>query len=723
MKHSATIGIGIHVGTPRRGEPQLRIRRIAELQSDIAKLQVEKTGSSQVQPDQQQELVKAGTSRTSAKEQAAPIPHYVPPTDELRVLRGGRLIPDLPAPPDLGPLVDRFVQELFPFTTTGHTSCSQSSNDSVVLQTLKEVMKSQVIPELGVYDGTGPPDHFIRQLELKYPTTVWSEEDRIKILLNHISGTAKAIVASMPEEGRNSSFEDIVAQLRLMRYSPGERLQAESEWENLRMYPDETVVDFSCRLQQIASRMAPGCSMNFQLACKMYKSLASWEGSYHMLTALEASEDRVFSEVRAVALRLERMRNLQKAASTSGNTCPSEEPSTTDRVCPPRPEKPFIHGNMGTPRDQRGRKGGNPPQGSSKPHQRGNTGNPPIATPTQPNSRPSKPNTNQTFAKELQFRCAKSISRLRIKSKAYGKPCTCSLQLLGTQAKALVDSGSVLSIIPSGFFFRLISEGVDLDPLVTMVGPAQSTKVRDASGNSMSFLMRVEISVSLAGGRDTKVQFHVQKADKELILLGTNALQALGVGIQFTPTGAKLTHTGRKLRQVAIRAAKAAREITIPPLSVAKIEITHPCKQANEVFWSQDDRIGSGVCHVENGSTVVTAVNKENQPWTIRKGQCLGEWSSDSWFDPKTKDIPGDMLEIRRADVLPEPARVNQILDILQGTTSTKTNASASSVRAPRNADCHNRSAKSRKSPETEGSSVDSLPSGHLFCPSATRHM
>ncbi|WKY15253.1 hypothetical protein Q1695_000605 [Nippostrongylus brasiliensis] len=385
-----------------------------------------------------------------------------------------------------------------------------------------------------------------------------------------------------------------------------------------------------------------------------------------MLTALEASEDRVFSEVRAVALRLERMRNLQKAASTSGNTCPSKEPSTTDRVCPPRPEKPFTHGNMGTPRDQRGRKGGRPPQGSSKPQQRGNTGNPPIATPTQPNSRPSKPNTNQTFAKELQFRCAKSISRLRIKSKAYGKPCTCSLQLLGIQAKALVDSGSVLSIIPSGFFFRLISEGVDLDPLVTMVGPAQSTKVRDASGNSMSFLMRVEISVSLAGGRDTKVQFHVQKADKELILLGTNALQALGVGIQFTPTGAKLTHTGRKLRQVAIRAAKAAREITIPPLSVAKIEITHPCKQANEVFWSQDDRIGSGVCHVENGSTVVTAVNKKNQPWTIRKGQCLGEWSSDSWFDPKTKDIPGDMLEIRRADVLPEPARVNQILDILQ---------------------------------------------------------
>ncbi|WKY15252.1 hypothetical protein Q1695_000605 [Nippostrongylus brasiliensis] len=123
-----------------------------------------------------------------------------------------------------------------------------------------------------------------------------------------------------------------------------------------------------------------------------------------MLTALEASEDRVFSEVRAVALRLERMRNLQKAASTSGNTCPSKEPSTTDRVCPPRPEKPFTHGNMGTPRDQRGRKGGRPPQGSSKPQQRGNTGNPPIATPTQPNSRPSKPNTNQTFAKELQFR-------------------------------------------------------------------------------------------------------------------------------------------------------------------------------------------------------------------------------------------------------------------------------------------------------------------------------
>uniref|UniRef100_A0A183GVL9 Zinc finger, CCHC-type, retrotransposon Gag domain protein n=1 Tax=Heligmosomoides polygyrus TaxID=6339 RepID=A0A183GVL9_HELPZ len=138
-------------------------------------------------------------------------------------------------------------------------------------------------------------------------------------LLTHLGGTAKAAIDTAPDITPNSSYRSIVKALKEARRTPGERLQAEMDWKNLRIKDDESVADFVSRMRQIARRMAPEQAMDFQLGSKLYECLAHWKDSYYMLAALEAPEGQVFQEVRTVALRLERIRIAQKATQTPGN--------------------------------------------------------------------------------------------------------------------------------------------------------------------------------------------------------------------------------------------------------------------------------------------------------------------------------------------------------------------------------------------------------------------
>ncbi|WKY07926.1 hypothetical protein Q1695_007431 [Nippostrongylus brasiliensis] len=393
-----------------------------------------------------------------------------------------------------------------------------------------------------------------------------------------------------------------------------------------------------------------------------------------MLAALEAPEGQVFEEVRTVALRLERMRNAQKAtARTTWTSRRTEDnsamPTTLTRENPQSRKQSSVDEQAGYPRwgngdgSRKTKTGASKPQGGP-PNRPGGTGR---GDPSANAANANKPNTKRAFSTHLESWCLAAHSpRPKAATKAYGVSCHCKAKLLGHEADVLVDTGSVISIMPTKFLKRLKDKGVDLDSMVHMVGPADDTRVRDASGNTMSFLMRIDVAVALGNNQPTVIQFHIQRSDNEVILLGTNALQALHVEIKFSSAGRVLRcgeweHTSRRSS-----AARAAHTVTIPPLSVANITIAHPSRETDQIFWSRDNRIGSGVCHVSNGCAEVTAINDEDEPWVIHEGQKLGQWSPDQWYDPKTSDIPGDMLEMQRPDVLPEPARTNKILDILR---------------------------------------------------------
>ncbi|VDP55311.1 unnamed protein product [Heligmosomoides polygyrus] len=351
-----------------------------------------------------------------------------------------------------------------------------------VLCALKEVLKTQSIADVGVYDGSSSFDDFIRRLEMKYPGTLWSDEDRKKILLTHLGGSIRALIDTSPEIGRNTSYQSVVKFLREARRTPGERLQAEMDWKNLRIMDDESVADFVCRMRQIAKRMVPEQATDFQLGSKLYECLAHWKDSYYMLAALEAPEGQVFQEVRTVALRLERgiaplvvLHQVQPdGRAEAGMAIDATDDVTSLSLLDP--------------------------------------------------SRLGQSGQKQSLATLLDSWCA-AIAVPGVPTKPFGKQCHCTIRIMGTTAKALIDTGSVLSIIPTGFLYPLKEKGEDLDSMVTLLGPPRDNSILDVSGNRMKFLMRLDTQVGLQpGGKEAKVQFHIQKADRQLILLGTNAL-------------------------------------------------------------------------------------------------------------------------------------------------------------------------------------------------------
>ncbi|VDO24511.1 unnamed protein product [Heligmosomoides polygyrus] len=162
------------------------------------------------------------------------IRHPAPFLKPVRFNAGRRCHPDVPPPPEVAGIVAGIVQEFFPMSNDG--SCA--SGKGKVLFTLKEVIKTQSVADIGIYDGTSSFEDFIRRLEVKYPETLWSDEDRKNILLTHLGGTARAAIDTAPELTPNSSYHSIVKALKEARRTPGERLQAEMDWKNLRIKDD-----------------------------------------------------------------------------------------------------------------------------------------------------------------------------------------------------------------------------------------------------------------------------------------------------------------------------------------------------------------------------------------------------------------------------------------------------------------------------------------------------
>ncbi|VDP29866.1 unnamed protein product [Heligmosomoides polygyrus] len=118
-----------------------------------------------------------------------------------------------------------------------------------------------------------------------------------------------------------------------------------------------------------------------------------------------------------------------------------------------------------------------------------------------------------------------------------GKLLRKNVKLLGLTKPALIDSGSMVSLISVDVLEEALSNGFDVDVLPTLtrkeIGP-----IFDASGNAMEVFGAVTIEVELEGGLKDNVTFHIIKQSDE-ILVGMNALERLGVRITISSTDAR----------------------------------------------------------------------------------------------------------------------------------------------------------------------------------------
>ncbi|KAL6728911.1 hypothetical protein Aduo_000017 [Ancylostoma duodenale] len=99
-----------------------------------------------------------------------------------------------------------------------------------------------------------------------------------------------------------------------------------------------------------------------------------------------------------------------------------------------------------------------------------------------------------------------------------------TVELLGLKRRALLDSGSQVSILPLELLLTAQSSGFDLDADVEEIPQLEHPPIYDASGNRMNFKGAVRLSMRLKNGPRKKVAFLVIKGSEERLVLGTNIL-------------------------------------------------------------------------------------------------------------------------------------------------------------------------------------------------------
>ncbi|EYC19204.1 hypothetical protein Y032_0025g1233 [Ancylostoma ceylanicum] len=540
----------------------------------------------------------------------------------------------------------------------------------------KEVFKAQTVANVPKYNGKNSFTDFLRALDVKFPSAVWKDSDRRDILVNHLEGTAKAVFNSLPHHIQNGTFYAVVDALKTARRNPCERLKNIREWDQLSKRNGESVVEFCCRMEEISRRIHPSSEWDFIRGSKLYSCLEHWQNSYHMLAALNAPEGEVYEAVKRVARRLEKLHEDVPRHAADYTRGKPEKPY--NRMISPEiegnsstqgnhvrgplwnkaPFRCFNCGEAGHAAPQCPKKDGNRPthRFQNKPPWNGRNSN---ANPV-----PSNAVGGITLADEIDGWCRaaqEGENHRDLLPRAVGQPCVCNVKIFGVTTKALIDTGSVISIVPVGLLKMARQQGVNFDAEAAKVGSGNERTLIDASGNPMSFLAELVANVRVQEAGKAPVHLYVQRTQDTTLLLGTNALSELGITIIFSTSASDADGLGAS--PVSDNIVKAANRIIVPPGCVATVKVEGP-GHGSCLFWSQTERIESGVCLVKQNQADIPIVNRGSEPWVIQKGEQLGEWSTDSWVDPKVADIPGDMLSLNQP-IMADADRVASLITIL----------------------------------------------------------
>ncbi|KAK6056056.1 retroviral aspartyl protease [Cooperia oncophora] len=155
-------------------------------------------------------------------------------------------------------------------------------------------------------------------------------------------------------------------------------------------------------------------------------------------------------------------------------------------------------------------------------------------------------------------------------SELFGEKPLVDITICGVNATALLDTGSQTTIIPVKLLKRAVYSSVDLDEYTRIPGPKLT--VRDASGNVMKFLDTVRVAVTL-GEQLEFISAYVGKGPDEVIILGTNALEAFNLKLVRGTTAKRepLTISSEEPDKDDFNAAVRVKERTYVPF-----EATHP---------------------------------------------------------------------------------------------------------------------------------------------------
>ncbi|EYC23518.1 hypothetical protein Y032_0015g2696 [Ancylostoma ceylanicum] len=189
-----------------------------------------------------------------------------------------------------------------------------------------------------------------------------------------------------------------------------------------------------------------------------------------------------------------------------------------------------------------------------------------------------------------------------------GKRFLTGIGILGNETEALIDTASMVSIMSLGVLKDAQQRGINVDALERIEND-RIKPVYDASNNKMKFLGAVYVDVVLKRGMKSRVPFHISQEKGCEVLLGTNALNNLGVSIKIS---AKQTvEDEEKSKESENNRVRVIKRTYIPPQSSALVTVRCDTNEegTSYVLWATKEGFASGVYSVRSQQTTVPVNN------------------------------------------------------------------------------------------------------------------
>ncbi|KAK6014407.1 zinc knuckle [Ostertagia ostertagi] len=270
------------------------------------------------------------------------------------------------------------------------------------------------------------------------------------------------------------------------------------------------------------------------------------------------------------------------------------------------------------------------------------------------------------------------------KSELVGEQTVTEVHLLGMSRKALLDTGSQISIIPLRMLQTAWESGFDLDADVEEIPLEQKKQVFDASGNKMSFKGAIRLTLQIDSGRKERIALFVMSGGDGMIVLGTNALQKLGYGLnhqnQTTPT--RFYTVVKKPRKVSEGTKKRQKESSNDclPVTIAKRVYLRPgetkslrirCDGPTQegIFWSKEHLLPDVIWKGGNQAAILPITNTFAGAKIFRVGEEVGTFEPTEVVEVQPVKYSGDMLQ-RTVEVTGD--REEKLLRLLQSNRTSE---------------------------------------------------
>ncbi|KAK6019603.1 zinc knuckle, partial [Ostertagia ostertagi] len=452
---------------------------------------------------------------------------------------------------------------------------SRDDKDGSVSQNLLTYLRSMACADPGVFSGERNEnfEEFVRRFKRKYEKVIGCEATLIEIFGDdHLGGRAKSVFTALPQRTKERGLDFVIGELArlLSQESTAGRLRALTELRNLKMRPGQEA------LENLGKQANPDCTIeerSLEYAQILLDNLSDWPEHFQLVGALHRVDARkAYEEVKQLALSIEQSKLVFGVSrrSSVGHWKNRAAQYRSHGGMNMSEKAQFTHVGVENVSEEGARIYENDGRNNYRTGSR-------IRKESQEQIRYSEADeldSSRSVADNRKcYKCLRyghiarncPLSAIRVNqvreqgsaekktlseiinqarslgmvaqdigkaTELVGNRIVKQLNLLGGRHPVLIDTGSMISVIPVETLAKAQDEGMNLDAL-KLVKESQLAPVFDASDNRMRFFGAVYIETELEGGNRALVPFHISPSKGDMIILGTNALRKLGVKLSI----------------------------------------------------------------------------------------------------------------------------------------------------------------------------------------------